>query len=127
MEGYSHENAEAVLQRLIHEPELFAVPELFLYEVFAVLHRHHPSAHTVFSEDVERLIRSGVLRYPMTEHVYTRAERFISMGLTGYDSVYVALAEELGGKWLTFDTKAHTILLGEDLSVDLSEQNHLQL
>ena len=121
LKGYEHANAEAILTRLVHEPELFAVPELFLFEVFAVLQRHHPLALKVYSEDVERLLRTGVLRYPMTEHVYNRADRFVRMGLTGYDAVYVALAEELGGKWLTFDTMAHSIIRKENLSIDLFE------
>lgn len=121
IKGYGHENAEVVLTKIVHEPELFAVPELFLFELFAVLERHHPFALKVYSEDVERLLRTGVLRYPMTENVYTGADRFIRKGLTGYDAVYVSLAEELGGKWLTFDTKAHSKLSGENLSVDLFE------
>jgi len=117
----THPGSEAVLEKIVREPELFAVPELFLYELFAVLQRHHPKAMEVFSEDVDRILRSGVLRYPMTEHIYSRAERFVRMGLTGYDSVYVALAEELEGRWLTFDSRAHALLRGEGLSVDLYE------
>ena len=117
-----HPGSETVLEMIVRQPGLFAVPELFLYELYAVLQRHHPKALEVFSEDVDRILRSGVLRYPMTEHIFTRAERFVRMGLTGYDSVYVALAEELEGRWLTFDSRAHALLRGEGLSVDLYEE-----
>ena len=57
----------------------------------------------------------------MTENIYTRADRFIKKGLTGYDAVYVALAEELNGVWLTFDTKAHKKIVEEKLSINLFE------
>ena len=33
----THPQAEAILERLISEPEFFAVPELFCFEVFSVL------------------------------------------------------------------------------------------
>ena len=114
-----HPNADGVLRELLTHPEIFAVPELFAYEVLSVLYKHHPMAKTVFAEDIDRLMRSGILRYPMTENIYTRADRFIRMGLTGYDAVYVALAEELEGIWLTFDSKAHARIESENLSRDL--------
>jgi predicted nucleic acid-binding protein len=42
--------------------------------------------------------------------------------LRGYsDSVYAALAEELEGKWLTLDKKAHGMIKDEKLSVNLYE------
>lgn len=117
--GSEHPNADAVLQEIITHPGMFAVPELFAYEVLSVLYKHHPMAQTVFAEDIARLMRSGILRYPMTENIYTRADRFIRMGLTGYDAVYVALAEELDGIWLTFDSKAHARIESENLSRNL--------
>jgi len=43
LKNESHPNADAVLQRLIDCPEFFAVPELFCFEVYAVLCRLHPS------------------------------------------------------------------------------------
>lgn len=117
----SHSNADRVLEAMVRNPESFAVPELFLYEMFSLLNKHHPKAADVFGPDLERLIRSGVLRYPMTNNIYARASRFIGFGLTGFDAIYPALAEEIGGWWVTFDTRAHFLLRGEDLSIDLSE------
>jgi predicted nucleic acid-binding protein len=114
-----HPNAGKILEMLLNHPEDFAVPELFLNEMFAVLYRYHPDAGTVYETSLYALMRSGVLRYPMTPHIYSRADRFIRMGLTGYDAVYVALAEEIGGKWLSFDSKAHACIVEEDLSIDL--------
>ncbi len=121
-----HPHADQVLKRLIQHPEQFAVPELFLYEMLALLYRHHPRAGEVYASDVDRLLRSGVLRYPMTEHIYDRAKRFIDAGLSGFDAVYPALAEEIGGWWITFDSKAHRCIEDEHLSIDLSAV-HFQL
>ena len=115
-----HENADAVLERIVNEPELFAVPELFAYEVFAVLFRVHPNPLAVFLEGFSPLLNSGLLRYPMTDAVAKRASRFLSLGLTGYDAVYVGMAEELGALWLTFDEQAHKRLAKESISVDLN-------
>jgi len=118
-----HPNANLILKKLIREPEIFAVPELFTYEILSVLYRTHPEAKQIFNEDINRFLHSGILRYPMTENIYTRADRFIKKGLTGYDAVYVALAEELNGVWLTFDARAHKKIVEEKLSINLFETN----
>lgn len=115
-----HPNALSVLEAVVDEPCLFAVPELFAYEVLSVLYRHHPHASTVYAHDVDRILSSGLLRYPMTGQIYNRAERFITIGLTGYDAAYVALAEELEGVWLTFDSAAHNMIKSYKLSIDLN-------
>ena len=81
---------------LIENPEKFAVPELFPYEILSVLYHVHPVAKQVFDEDI------NVIRW----QIYY---------------VYVALAEELGGIWLTFDTKAHKKIVSENLSLNLFE------
>ncbi len=106
VESLSHPHADAVLRKVLSNPEQFAIPELFTYEVLSVLYRVHPDAPRIYEKDVNRLLRSGILRYPMTDHIFGRAERFITMGLSGYDACYVALAEELEASWLTFDGKA---------------------
>ena len=111
---------DAVHRRILEEPALFAVPELFGYEVFSVLVRVHPSPWKTFQEGILPLLQSGVLRYPLTEAVAERATRFAGLGLTGYDAMYVALAEELGACWLTCDGKAHSRIGAEGLSFDLN-------
>jgi len=105
------------------EQELFAIPELFTYEILSVLYRLQPEAQEIYSKDINRILHSGILRYPMTENIYTKADRFIKKGLIGYDAVYIALAEELDGLWLTFDAKAHNKIVSENLSINLFETN----
>jgi len=120
--GEEHPNAEAVLERLLEAPELFAVPELFFYEVQAVLARLHPGYPSVYSDGFLPATQAGPLRYPMTEGIATHAASFVAKGLTGYDATYAAVARELGAQWLTFDERAHELLRGEGVSVNLAEE-----
>ena len=46
----AHPHADAVLERLLEAPELFAVPELFYYEVHAVLARVRPDHASVYAD-----------------------------------------------------------------------------
>ena len=114
-------NAVRVLERIVAEPELFAVPELFGYEVLSVLLRVHPDPLAAFCEGLVPVLQSGLLRYPITRGLIPRAIRFASFGLTGYDAMYAGLAEELGAVWLTYDEKAHTLIEKESISACLSQ------
>ncbi len=117
---FQHPNAEQVKHMMLEKPGIFSVPELFFYETLAVLYRYHPNANTVFDDDIYPLIRSGVLRYPMTPGVYSRVNKYVLRGLTGYDATYLALAEELDAMWLTFDSKADRLVADEGRSIDLN-------
>ncbi len=115
----SHANAEAVLRRVIGEPELFAVPELFFSEVLAVLGRAHPHPVETYQDAFLPVVESGVFRHPMTSALAAQSGRFLSKGLTGYDACYAGLAAELGAQWITFDRRAHDLIAQEKVSVDL--------
>ncbi len=114
------QTADTVYRRLIDEPEAFSAPELFCYEVFSALFRVHPRAQETFEQGILPLLRSGLLRYPMTDGIASRAARFVAAGLTGYDACYAALAEELGATWLTFDSRAHERIRPEGISADIT-------
>jgi predicted nucleic acid-binding protein len=118
----SHPNADVVLHRLIDRPESFAVPELFGFEVYALLCRLHPFAHDVFIKGMIPILNSGVFRQPMTESLAKQAAPFVKKGLTGYDACYAALAKDMKGIWLTFDKKAHKRLAKEQISSDLTKR-----
>ena len=113
--------ADEVLERLVNEPARFAVPELFSFEVFSVLHRLHPDAIQVFNQAIIPLLQGGLFRQPMTEELAVRASHFVRSGLTGYDACYAALAKDLKGLWLTFDAKAHRLIEREKVSWLLTE------
>ena len=116
-----HVHADEVLKRLVSEPRRFAVPELFSFEVLSVLHRLHPDPIQVFTKGIIPLLQGGIFRQPMTGDLAVKASCFVSLGLTGYDACYAALAKDLKGLWLTFDSKAHRLLEKERISCLLTE------
>lgn len=116
----AHQHADRVLRRLLLKPEEFAVPELFGFELLSVLARMTDTADDIFKRGVMPILNGGILRYPMTEELASGAITYVKRGLTGYDAVYVALADLLNGKWLTFDSKAHRKIAGLNRSVLLS-------
>jgi predicted nucleic acid-binding protein len=121
LEDENHPNAEAVLNRMLDLPQLFAVPELFGYEVFAVLTRIHPDGMDAFTSSIIPILQSGIFRQPMTKDLARTADIFIQSGLTGYDACYAALAKDLNGTWLTYDKKAHTTIQKFKVSHDLTK------
>jgi predicted nucleic acid-binding protein len=121
VEEERHPHADEVLKRIVERPEQFAVPELFAFEVHAVLQWVHPSAQKVFVAGILPLLQGGLLREPMTEKLARHADRFVRLGLTGYDACYAALARQLSGVWLTFDARAHAAIARERISCFLGD------
>lgn len=121
LEEERHPHSTLVLDRLLAKPELFAVPELFCFEVFAVLQRIHPVS-SVYSTTIIPLLQGGMLRYPMTYDLAKRGHAYCSDGLSGYDATYAALAEMLGALWITFDSKAHRLIEARNVSMDLGKE-----
>ena len=113
--------ADLILERVVREPKFFAVPELFCFEVYAVLQRLHPEPLKVFRKAIIPILEGGVLRYPMTEDLARKADKFVKKGLTSYDACYAALAQELKGTWLTFDRRAHERIVDMKVSHLVSE------
>ncbi len=116
-----HSLADEVLVQVVHHPEHFAVPELFAFEVYAVLQQVHPDALSAFQQGIAPILQMGIFRQPMTADLADRAERFVKLGLNGFDACYAALAEDLKGKWMTCDRKAHLRIKRENISWLLNE------
>ena len=121
LEEEAHYSADEVLRRIVEEPRRFTVPELFAFEVYAVLQRLHPNGLLAFRKGVIPLLQGGMLRHPMTDGLAVKANRFVKKGLAGYDACYAALALDLKGCWLTYDKKAHQLIEMEGVSCLLSE------
>ncbi len=117
----SDARADAVLERVLSEPTLFAVPELFVFEVLAVLGRVHPRPLDTYRDAVLPVMEGGVFRHPMTSTLAEQSARFLPHGLTGYDACYAGLAAELGAQWITFDRRAHERIDRENLSTYLGD------
>ena len=107
IEDEAHPHANDVLEKAVQYPEIFAVPELFAFEVYSVLQRVHPAGIQAYIDGILPLLQGGIFRQPMTKSLAISAEPFIKKGLTGYDACYAALAKQLRGRWITFDKKAH--------------------
>jgi len=121
LEEEAHDCADEVLKAVVEDPRRFAVPELFAFEVYAVLQHLHPNGLQAFRKGIIPILQGGLLRYPMTEELAVKANRFVKKGLTGYDACYAALALDLKGCWLTFDKKAHKLIEKDKISCLLSE------
>ena len=121
LEEEADDYADEVLKKIVEEPTLFAVPELFAFEVYAVLQRLHPNGLRTFRKGIIPLLQGGILRHPMTEDLAIKANRFVKKGLTGYDACYAALTLDLKGCWLTYDKKAHNLIMAEKISCMLSD------
>jgi len=122
IEEEAHAHADEVLEKVIDEPERFAVPELFAFEVFSVLQRIHPNGLEAFRKGIMPLLQGGIFRQPMTESLAIKANSFAKLGLTGYDACYAALARDLKGMWLTFDEQAHSLIQKEKMSFFLDKR-----
>jgi len=103
------ELALAVRAHLREAPDGYVVPSLFHSELVHVLARKS-GRDAVFVESALRLvIRLGIRTLPLAETALVRTAHHTCRGLSGYDATYVALAEDLGGRWLTADLRAAKI------------------
>lgn len=98
--------ALTVAQDILRGQHLYCVPELFYFEVFAVLARKHANPRLWADQGMRWLLNLPLKRMSMTREWAQRMQGFASQGLTGYDAAYAALAHPHGGKWLTFDVQA---------------------
>jgi predicted nucleic acid-binding protein len=100
------DKALAILEQVAERPRQFAVPALVWYELTHVLLRvtQQPEAA---QQRLERVLQLGLPCFSATADRCTRAMRLARRaGLSGYDAHYVVLAEDLQGRWVTFDARA---------------------
>lgn len=99
----------AVRGDLGRKPHMYVVPHLFHAELVHVLARKS-GRDTVFVAEALRLImRLGLRTLALSEAALLRTAEWTARGLSGYDATFVALAEDLEGRWLTSDESAATI------------------
>lgn len=102
-------DALAVRSRLRDEPQRFLVPHLFHAELVHVLARKSGRNRRFVHEALGLFLRLGIRTLPLTEAALLRSAAWACRGLSGYDATFVALAEEVGGRWLTADERAAKI------------------
>lgn len=99
--------AQTILEAIQEKPRDFAVPELFMNEVLAVLARSPGATGRQVGEALGLIEALGLHRVANGHELLATAARLaVDWGLSGYDATYVALASLLGGTWLTADERA---------------------
>ena len=103
----SRKAALAVRQDLRDRPGRYVVPHLFQAELVHVLSRKS-RRDTAFVDQALRLVlRLGLRSLALSQEAVLRSISWTcDSKLSGYDATYVALAEDLGGRWLTADRTA---------------------
>jgi predicted nucleic acid-binding protein len=101
------ETALEVLRDILAAPGSFAVPEIFFFELAHVFFRAIARPSETQLRLMSGLTTLGIQRFSMTPDLLAEIDRFRKLGLSGSDAAYVGLARLLGGRWITFDRKAH--------------------
>ena len=99
----------AVRRHLRDSPGNYIVPPLFFSELVHVLARKSGRNAAFVAGGVGLIIRLGVRTLPLAAPAILRTAHHACRGLSGYDATYLALAEDVGGRWLTADTSAAKI------------------
>jgi len=115
-EEVGREVALEILDRIQVSPESFAVPDLFYVEMLNVLSRMTSNA-----KDLQRYVRGlfdlGLVQIRVGSKLLDRASVIaFENKISGYDALYVAVAESLSGTWLTGDIRAHNKIKNLSLS-----------
>lgn len=102
------DEALAFLDQVRDDPVRFVVPELFFNEMLAVLARLLGKDSSALRAYLDALQDLGFERIGNgRELLAAAADLACGFGLTGYDSIYAATAQLVGGEWVTADAKAH--------------------
>ena len=101
------EEALTILESILDSPENYVVPELFFYELNHVLYRTQGKIISIQKKQIDLLMNLGWKRFSLTPDILKITHKFQELGLSGYDSAYVALAEYINGVWITYDKEAH--------------------
>jgi predicted nucleic acid-binding protein len=104
-----HGIARDVIRDVRSTPERYAVPHLFYSECANVLRRKLSHVVEEVRAAVDVLVRFGMPTFALSNDALLRMAELSCTPLGGYDATFVALAEDLGGRWLTVDTRAAKI------------------
>ena len=101
------EEAAQVLAEIGRDPSPYAIPDLFMNELLAVLYRLPGSRSSKVQEALSLVEALGMARIGNGHELLALAADFAERWkLSGYDAVYVALAALSDGVWLTADARA---------------------
>ena len=100
------DEALAARDSIRDQPARFVVPPLFHAEVVHVLARKSGKHESFVTEALALLLALGLRTVLLSEAALLRTAHWACRGLSGYEVTYAALAEDLGGLWLTADERA---------------------
>jgi predicted nucleic acid-binding protein len=104
---------------LREHPERYFVPHLFYSELAHVLARKSARDPRFVRQGLALILRLGIRTLALSENALLGLAERVSRGLSGYDATFVALAEDVGAKWLTSDARAAK-MAGRALAVPLA-------
>lgn len=100
------DEALAVRSDLARHPDRYLTPPLFHSELVHVLTQRSGRDEGFVKRGIELVLRLGIRTLMLSEAALLRAPKWACAGLGGYDATFVALAEDLRGRWLTADERA---------------------
>jgi predicted nucleic acid-binding protein len=100
------DQALAVRGNLRDAPHDYVVPPLFHSELVHVLARKSGRDQRFVASALRLVLRLGIRTLVLSEHALLRSTHWACRGLSGYDATFLALAEDVGGQWLTADERA---------------------
>lgn len=100
------EQALSVRANLKDSPQSYVVPPLFHSELLHVLARKSGRNQQFVVDALRLVLRLGIRTLVLSEPALLRAAYWTCRGLSGYDATFLALAEDIGGRWLTADEQA---------------------
>ena len=113
--------AGQVLEAIEQDPSSYAVPDLFMNELLAVLCRLSGNDSTKVKEALALIEALGLTRVGNGHDLLALAADFAARWrLSGYDAIYLALAELTNGVWLTADARAAKRVTRSDLACVLA-------
>lgn len=103
----SRDRALKVRAHMCDHASNYVVPHLFHSEVAHVLARKSGRDREFATRAHGLLLNLGFRTLALSQEAINRVSHWTcACGLSGYDATYVALAEDLRGRWLTSDEKA---------------------
>ena len=100
------ERALTIRADLVAHPDRYVVPPLFFSEFAHVMARKSDRDELFVVDALRLVLRLGIRAVSLSESGMLRMCHWSCQGLSGYDATFVALAEELGGRWITADVRA---------------------
>lgn len=111
----NHENALEALDLISENANQYIVPDLFFLELSAVILRKSLFDQKFTKDALKRVIDLEIITIPVDNKLLLVAISLSAKySIALYDSIYLTIAREVNGSWLTADKKAVSKLPAKD-------------